>query len=90
VPGIAGMVFNAGTGRRYTLNETLRLLEKFAGRPAHANYAEPREGDIRDSQADISLAREKLGYQPRVGFEEGLRRTWEWYCAQRPAEGSSR
>jgi UDP-glucose 4-epimerase len=90
VPGIAGMVFNAGTGRRYTLNETLRLLEKFAGRPARAKYAEPREGDIRDSQADISLAREKLGYQPRVGFEEGLRRTWEWYCSQRPAGDPSR
>jgi len=81
VPGIAGMVFNAGTGRRYTLNQTLGLLEKFAGRPARAKYLEPRQGDIRDSQADISLAREKLGYDPLVGFEEGLRRTWEWYCA---------
>jgi UDP-glucose 4-epimerase len=81
VPGIAGMVFNAGTGRRYTLNQTLALLEKFAGRPARAKYLEPRQGDIRDSQAEISLAREKLGYDPRVGFEEGLRRTWDWYCA---------
>ena len=81
VPGIAGMVFNAGTGRRYTLNQTLALLEKFAGRPARAKYIEPRQGDIHDSQADISLARQKLGYDPRVGFEEGLRRTWEWYCA---------
>ena len=90
VPGIAGMVFNAGTGRRYTLNQTLRLLEKFAGRPARANYVEPRQGDIRDSQADISLAREKLGYEPRVEFEEGLRRTWEWYCSQRPGEAPSR
>ena len=80
-PGIAGLIFNAGTGRRYTLNQTLALLEKFAGRPARAKYVEPRQGDIRDSQADISLARKKLGYDPRVGFEEGLRRTWEWYCA---------
>ena len=81
VPGIAGMVFNAGTGRRYTLNQTLALLEKFAGRPAKAKFVEARNGDIRDSQADISLARQKLGYDPRVGFEEGLRRTWDWYCA---------
>ena len=81
VPGISDMVFNAGTGGRYTLNQTLALLEKFAGRPAWAKYLESRVGDIRDSQADISLAREKLGYDPRVGFEEGLRRTWEWYCA---------
>lgn len=80
-PGIAGMVFNAGTGGRYSLNQTLALLEKFAGRPARAKYLEPRQGDIRDSQANISLAREKLGYDPRVGFEEGLRRTWDWYCA---------
>ena len=82
-PGIAGMVFNLGTGGRYTLNQTLRLLEKFSGRPANAQYAPPREGDIRDSQADISLAREKLGYNPRIGFEEGLRRTWDWYSSQR-------
>ncbi len=80
-PGIAGMVFNAGTGCRYTLNQTLALLEKFSGHPARAKYLEPRSGDIRDSQADISLAREKLGYDPRVDFEEGLRRTWEWYCS---------
>jgi UDP-glucose 4-epimerase len=80
-PGIAGMVFNAGTGQRYTLNQTLALLEKFAGRPSRAQYVEPRNGDILDSQADISLAREKLGYNPSVGFEDGLRRTWEWYCS---------
>jgi nucleoside-diphosphate-sugar epimerase len=78
-PGVAGMVFNIGTGVRSTLNQTLRLLEKFAGRAANANYAAARPGDIRDSQADISLARQKLGYNPRVGFEEGLRRTWDWY-----------
>jgi nucleoside-diphosphate-sugar epimerase len=80
-PGIAGGVFNAGTGCRHTLNETLALLEKFAGRPSRAQYVEARSGDILDSQADISLARQKLGYDPRVGFEEGLRRTWDWYCS---------
>ena len=50
-PGVAGMAFNLGTGGRYTLNETLRLLEKFAGRAANANYTAPRPGDIRDSQS---------------------------------------
>ena len=80
-PGIAGMVFNAGTGCRYTLTQTLALLEKFAGRSSQARYVEARNGDILDSQADISLARQKLGYDPRVNFEEGLRRTWDWYCA---------
>src|ERR1700720_3605745 len=43
-PGVAGMAFNLGTGGRYTLNETLRVLEKFAGRAANANYTEPRPG----------------------------------------------
>jgi nucleoside-diphosphate-sugar epimerase len=81
-PGVAGLVFNAGTGKRCTLNQALRLLEKFSRCAAQPKYAERRQGDIRDSQADISLAREKLGYDPQVGFEEGLRRTWDWYCAQ--------
>jgi len=80
-PGVSGLAFNGGTGGRFTLNQTLKLFEKFAGRPSNAQYVEPRKGDIRDSQADISQARQKLGYDPQVGFEEGLRRTWDWYCA---------
>ena len=80
-PGLAGLICNLGTGGRYTLNYTLRLLEQFSGKTAHAKYGPPREGDIRDSQADISLAKSKFNFDPRVGFEEGLRRTWDWYCA---------
>jgi len=78
-PNASGLVFNIGTGGRFTLNHTLKLLEKFSGMPIKPKYDPPREGDIRDSQADISLARRILGYDPKVGFEEGLRRTWEWY-----------
>jgi nucleoside-diphosphate-sugar epimerase len=81
-PGVAGLAMNLGTGGRYTLNQTLRLLEQFSGKPVHANYSAPRDGDIRDSQADTALAREMIAYAPSVGFEEGLRRTWDWYCAQ--------
>jgi nucleoside-diphosphate-sugar epimerase len=81
-PGIAGMAFNVACGGRVTLNETLRLLEKLSGRAANAKYAAPRTGDIRDSQADITRARAKLGFQPSVGFEEGLRRTWDWYRSE--------
>jgi nucleoside-diphosphate-sugar epimerase len=76
----AGLAINIGTGSRYTLNQTLALLEKITGRPAKAKYIQPREGDIRDSQADISLAKNVLGYNPRIGFEEGLKHTWEWFC----------
>ena len=81
-PGIGGQAFNLGTGGRYTLNYTLRLLEGFAGRPAKAKYGPPRVGDIRDSQADISLAAQRFGYKPAINFEEGLRKTWDWYCSQ--------
>jgi nucleoside-diphosphate-sugar epimerase len=78
-PGASGMVFNVGTSARITLNDTLKLLEKISGKPVRAKYDPPRTGDILHSQADISLGRRVLGYNPRVGFEEGLRKTWEWY-----------
>jgi UDP-glucose 4-epimerase len=77
----AGLAINIGTGHRHTLNQTLTALEKITGRPAMAKYAPAREGDIRDSQADITLAKKVLGYNPRVEFEEGMKRTWEWFCA---------
>ncbi|MFZ3215613.1 MAG: SDR family oxidoreductase [Candidatus Acidiferrales bacterium] len=77
--GASGLTFNGGTGGRITLNQVLQLLEKITGKTIQAKYDPPRTGDIRDSQADISLARKILGYQPTVAFEEGLKRTWEWY-----------
>lgn len=79
--GAPGQSFNIGTGNRYTLNQTLALLEKVTGRPAAAKYAAAREGDIRDSQADISLAKQVLGYRAGVTFEAGLKNTWEWFSA---------
>jgi UDP-glucose 4-epimerase len=82
-PGIAGGAFNLGTGGRYTLNYTLQLLEQFAGRPAKAKYGPPREGDIRDSQADVCRAAQAFGYKPQINFEEGLRKTWDWYSPPR-------
>jgi len=78
-PGASGKVFNGGTGVRITLNEVAKLLEKIAGKKIQTKYEPPRDGDIRDSQADISLARKILGYTPCVLFEEGLKRTWDWY-----------
>ncbi len=78
-PDVSGMVFNGGTGTRYTLNETVKLLGKISGRPTKVRRDPPRAGDILHSQADISLARKHLGYEPLVNYEEGLRRTWEWY-----------
>jgi nucleoside-diphosphate-sugar epimerase len=78
-PEASGVVLNGGTGARITLNQVVRQLGELTGRKIVANYEPPREGDIRDSLADISLAKQTLGYEPRVQFREGLRRTWEWY-----------
>jgi nucleoside-diphosphate-sugar epimerase len=78
-PGVSGKVFNGGTGVRISLNDVLRLLGQIMGASVRAKYDPPRAGDILHSQADISLAAKFLGYSPRVGFEEGLRRTWKWY-----------
>jgi nucleoside-diphosphate-sugar epimerase len=74
-------VFNVGVGGRFSLNQTVALLNKISGKNLEAKYEPSRDGDIRDSQADISQAREFLGYEPPVAFEEGLRRTMEWYQA---------
>jgi nucleoside-diphosphate-sugar epimerase len=87
--GAAGQIINVGTGIRSTLNQTLALLEKITARPAKAKYAPARDGDIRDSQADIGLAREALGYHPSIGFEEGLKKTWEWFSANQRAASRS-
>jgi UDP-N-acetylglucosamine/UDP-N-acetylgalactosamine 4-epimerase len=81
VPGSSGMVLNGGTGARVTLNHVLKLLEKITAKKIQAKYEPPRVGDIKDSQADISLARKTLGYQPLVDFEQGLKLTWDWYAA---------
>jgi nucleoside-diphosphate-sugar epimerase len=77
--GASGLVFNGGTGARITLNEVLKLLEEITGKKIEAKHDPPRTGDIRDSQADVTLAHKVLGYQPIVPFEEGLQRTWDWY-----------
>ncbi|KAA6464689.1 SDR family oxidoreductase [Acidobacteria bacterium AB60] len=76
---VAGQVMNAATGSRITLNDTFRTLCGVTGYRGEPAYAAPRAGDIRDSLADIGLARDLMGYTPQVNFEEGLRRTVAWY-----------
>jgi len=77
-PNVAGQVINVATGLRISLNELLRVLNKVVGTNIQPIYKEPRAGDVRDSQADISKAKALLGYTPRVSFEEGLEQTLEW------------
>jgi nucleoside-diphosphate-sugar epimerase len=76
---VSGRVMNVATGRRVTLNEVFAALCPLTGYKGKPTYAAPRAGDIRHSLAEIGLARELLCYEPSVGFEEGLRRTVEWY-----------
>lgn len=77
----SGEVMNLATGSRITLNQVFQLLCELTGYRGKPAYAAERAGDIRDSLADISRARELLGYTPRVDFREGLRRTVDWYRA---------
>jgi len=76
---VSGQMMNLATGSRCTLNQTFAILSELIGYSGGPTYAAPRSGDIRDSLADIGLARELLGYEPSVDFREGLRRTVEWY-----------
>ncbi len=78
-PNAPGHVINVGTGERHTLNETIRILNGIFGAQITPRYDAPRAGDVQHSHADISLARRLLGYEPKVRFEEGLRKTVDWF-----------
>jgi UDP-N-acetylglucosamine/UDP-N-acetyl-alpha-D-glucosaminouronate 4-epimerase len=78
-PNVSGRMYNAGNGGRITLNQAWTLVQKIAGVSIPAVYGPPRPGDVRDSQADTTAATRELGHAPRFSFEEGMRRTFEWY-----------
>ncbi|MBI3646752.1 MAG: SDR family oxidoreductase [Acidobacteriales bacterium] len=84
----AGRVFNIATARRATLNQTFELLKPLTGYTGTVKYGPERGGDIKHSLADITLAQKHLGYKPLVNFEEGLRRTVEWYRSEARAAGA--
>jgi UDP-glucose 4-epimerase len=76
---VAGRMYNAGNGGRITLNRAWALLQEIEGVQIAASFGPPRAGDVRDSQADTSAAVRDLGHAPRFSFEEGMRRTLDWY-----------
>jgi UDP-glucose 4-epimerase len=76
---VAGRMFNLATGTRITLNDTVRILRKLTAYGGDVKHGPERNGDIKHSLADISLAQKHLKYQPRVHFEEGLKLTVDWY-----------
>jgi UDP-glucose 4-epimerase len=82
-----GHTINVATGRETSLNELLSTLKGVTGRAgAGTEYRAARVGDVRHSLADITRARDLLGYEPRVGLEEGLRKTLEWWKLSRFAK----
>jgi UDP-glucose 4-epimerase len=85
---VAGNVFNVATGRRVTLNETFKLLQKLTSYAGSPIYGAERGGDIKHSLADISAAEKHLGYKPKVSFEQGLQQTVDWYRSQGKAVGA--
>ena len=79
VPEAKGQTFNVATGKRYSVNHLWEVIRDLGGSRLKPQYTNPRPGDIRHSQADISRAKMTLGYEPKVDLEEGLRRTLVWY-----------
>ncbi|SEG13805.1 UDP-glucose 4-epimerase [Bryocella elongata] len=75
----AGQVFNVACGQSYTLNQLYAALAQELNFPHPPQYAPERAGDVRESLADITSARVALGYQPNIGFAEGIARTAAWY-----------
>ena len=78
---VAGRVMNAACGDSFSLLDLLDGINGALGKSIEPILAPPRQGDVRHSLADISLARELMGYDVGVDFKEGLRRTIEWYRA---------
>ena len=74
-----GMTFNVGTGAETEINYLLELISQELGKPANPRYEPARSDDIRNSLADITLARRFLGYKPTVTLEEGVSRTVKYY-----------
>jgi nucleoside-diphosphate-sugar epimerase len=88
VDGVAGETFNVASGERISLNTLIAELRELTGKEIEPTYTDPRPGDVRHSLADVSKAREALGYEPAVNAREGLRRVFSWYEERRASGGT--
>lgn len=79
---VCGRIFNVGAGRQFSLNQLYSLLQELTRFSRVPRYLPARAGDVHDSLADTSAATDAMGYKTLIGFEEGLRRTVEWYRAE--------
>jgi UDP-glucose 4-epimerase len=87
-PGVAGKMFNAGNGGRYTLKEIWSMLQKFENVEIPLKYGPPRPGDVRHSMADTAAAKTELGHAPQFTIESGLKKTLDWYKTSLSAKAS--
>jgi UDP-N-acetylglucosamine/UDP-N-acetyl-alpha-D-glucosaminouronate 4-epimerase len=78
-PGVGGEVFNIACGERHSLLEIADIFGRFLGRELPRRHVGPRRGDVRHTLASIERAKKLLGYRPTIGFEEGLRRSFDWF-----------
>ena len=75
--GVEGKVINVATGRQATVNELADTIGEVLGKPVEKEYLPTRAGDVKDSWADVSQAKQVLGYEASIDLEEGLRRSAE-------------
>jgi len=78
---VVGEIFNLGGGSRVTVNKVLATLEEISGLSVRRQNLPAAPGDPRHTGASINLARERLGWEPRVSLREGLAKQWEWFRA---------
>ena len=88
-PKASGEIINVATGGRISLNTLFRSMRDIIGGTVEPTYLPARQGDVRDSQADIAKAKALLGYEPIVSFEDGLEHTIDWYYAQHDSLSAS-
>jgi UDP-glucuronate 4-epimerase len=86
-PQASGLHLNVGGGSAVSVNEAIEIVQRIAGRSFEVDRLEPAPGEIRDTTADISLARSSLGYEPRTSVEEGLAAQWEWSMSRTSRSG---
>ena len=76
---VVGQVFNLGGGSRVTVNHVLATLEEISSIKVRRTHLPAAPGDPRHTGASINLARERLGWEPRVSLREGLAKQWQWF-----------
>ncbi len=76
--GISGSIYNVGGGSHISVNEVLKLIEEIAGRNLNIDYQQTQKGDVRRTEADISLSRKELGYESGYDIKSGLENEFEW------------